>query len=433
MVGILSWFLLWVFSISTNLNSSSSGPDEALRMLVPTYIYEHHVLPNGYEPEVIYPTGNWSYAFYPQMLGAIVSAIMMSIVGIFNDSPTSLIYAARLTSVLFGAATVLIIGLSVRKALFGSKYAEVYSYVAMILLAFWPQFTFLSAYVNNDIVALLGVSLIIYASISGVKDGWAKKNSVLLGLGFTVCLLGYTNSYGFILGGAIFYLITILKQSLFTNRRAFIISLLFVISLPLVLAGPFFIRNAVIYQGDFLGLKTFKAQTTIWENANNRKVQSAYDGSIGNFVKNERYWALEQESFIGKFGYMSISPEDRLLWIYRLVVVVGIVGFMLFILKIIKSYRLSRYRDEFLLIFYVGLACGITFGLSVYYSLKIDAQPQGRYIIYILIPMLLAVTIGIKNLLDLLIPLRYKSLTLTLILTTYIVNSMIIFHRYLMV
>jgi len=430
------WFCLWAFNIVTNLTSASSGPDEQLRILVPTYIYEHHQLPTGYDPEVVYGTGNWSYAFYPQVLGALVSALFMSVVGIFSDTPQSLIFGARLSSVLFGTLTVIMIGLITRKLLAGRKYAEIYSYFAMALLAFWPQFTFLSSYINNDIVAMFGVSLIVYAAILGFKDRWNAKNTVALGVGFSVCLLGYTNSYGFVLFGALFFLITLIKQHLGASAKRAILLLILVCAVPLLISGPFFARNAIIYNGDFLGLATFKDQTNKWELANNRNAQATYreatGGDIVDFLRDRKYWQMQQDSFIAKFGYMTISPSYTLSLIYKIVVAIGVIGFVTMLANMFRKYRLTRFRSEILLGACIAMASLVTLGLSAYYSLKIDIQPQGRYVIYILIPILIATVLGMRFLFGKFIAVRYTVVLIAVITLAYILNSVLIFQKYIL-
>ena len=434
-LSVICWFSFWAFNITTNLASASSGPDEQLRILVPTFIYEHHQLPTGYDSEVIYNVGNWSYAFYPQVLGAVVSAIFMSIVGIFSNADSALVYGARLASVFFGVATVYITGLIVRKLLSGYKFAEIYSYMAMILLAFWPQFAFLSAYINNDIVALFGVSLILYAAVLGSKDKWNIKNGILMGIGFSVCLLGYTNSYGFILFGAVFFLVTLVKQNKDVGVRRSLLLLAVVCLIPILAAGPFYVRNALIYKGDFLGLTTFKSRTTEWELKNDRRVQTSYvqsgENDVLDLVRDDNYWQMQQESFIGKFGYMTISPSPKWVFIYKAIAVMGVVGFVLMLAGNFRKNRLGRYRNGMLFGIGVALACVVTLGLSTYYSLTIDIQPQGRYIIYIIVPLVLLSVLGIKYLIDKYLRGKYKVLFINLILTLYILNSVVIFGKYI--
>lgn len=64
-LGVIAvYYLIWAAGLKFNGN-----PDELMRYLVPKYIYNHGNLPTGYDKEAVYQLGNWSYAFYPQMLG----------------------------------------------------------------------------------------------------------------------------------------------------------------------------------------------------------------------------------------------------------------------------------------------------------------------------------------------------------------------------
>jgi len=434
-IGVFVWLSSWALHITTDLSSASSGPDEQLRMLIPDYIYEHHQLPTGYDQEAIYERGNWSYAFYPQMLGAIVSSIFMSLIGIFNTSTEALIFGARLSSVVFGTATVYVFGLIIRKLFDKRAHSEMYSYVAMIILAFWPQFSFLSSYINNDIVALFGVTLISYAVILGLRDKWNRTNSILLGFGFAVCLLGYTNSYGFVLVGTILFLITLLSQRSNLGTKKVVRSVLLVGIVPILIAGPFFVRNIVLYDGDVLGLATFKERTTEWERENNQRLQSTYTQATGggllSFAKDRKYWSLQRESFTGKFGYMTIEPRDGQLVAYGSLVGVGTLGLLLLCIRTLKNKELKRYKNEILFATFLIVGSVITFALSIYYTLKIDIQPQGRYIIYLLIPLLIAAVAGIRFLTSYVHSSVVRKIILGTIVLVYSVNSIIIFIEYI--
>lgn len=67
-------FMCWSFRITADLTNILAGPDGGMRYVLPNFIYEHGRLPTGYETQV---QGNWSYAFYPQLLGALMSACFL--------------------------------------------------------------------------------------------------------------------------------------------------------------------------------------------------------------------------------------------------------------------------------------------------------------------------------------------------------------------
>lgn len=400
LVTVFCWFMAWVFHVPPNLISAFSGPDENLRMLIPKYIAAHGTLPTGYDAEAIGPVGNWSYAFYPQLLGAIISAMFIKLASLFGVSGDGLIYAARLTSVLFGLVSVYCVGkiaetIAQYKRVRGVK---LFGLGAMALLAVWPQFAYLSAYVNNDIIAFAGVAIITFAVLKGVLMGWSRRAAFLLGAGATVCILGYTNAYGFVLMGGIVFLISafLLRKVQKGYRLKLLAS---VALLPLIIAAPFYIRNMVIYKGDATGVATFQARTAEWERANNRSVQSGYyeatHASLPHMVlKDTEGQELVAESFIGKFGYMHVGPELGQQWVFVIFLVVSCVTAAIFSAR--ELYRLfNDKRQNYIaatVMVYFAISSLITLGLSIYYSYAIDFQPQGRYIIYLLVPMIAAWT-----------------------------------------
>jgi hypothetical protein len=369
----------------------------------------------------------------------------MSIASIFNSSPDTLVYAARMASVLFGTIAVLFIGRSVEKIFQKDKNAKIYAYVAMILLAAWPQVAFLASYVNNDIVGLCGVSILAYACISGYKDRWNLKNASYLSAGLIICLLGYTNSYGFVLFGAVFFMLSLWWQHKSKKQALKIVSI--VVLLVTFLAGPFFARNMILYNGDVFGVNTFQKRTLAWEAENGIGVQHSYKEmtnlGIVDLALSEGYLRTMTESAVARFGKMTVSPGNKYIYVYRAFVVVGIAGClfaaMLLLYRIIRhSKGLSslfvgalKSRERILLIACV-LAAGVTtIALSLYYSYTIDYQAQGRYIIYIIIPIIIASVWGFKFLIGEIITEKYRATIGSLLLSVYVLASLLIYYKYI--
>lgn len=419
--------------------SPNSSPDEGMRILIPQYMYENHSLPTGYEPSVIYGVGYWSYAFYPQFLGSIISAFCMFVFSAFTHEPNTLIFAARLSSVLFGVITVCFFGKTIELLFKHQKHKQLYAYIGMLLMAFWPQVAFLSGYVNNDIVGLAGVSIIVYACMSAFRDSWRISNAALLGIGMTVCLLGYINSCGFVLFAGMYFVITLYAQ--LRNQSFKKIAALFAVTavIPLVLAGPFYLRNAHIHNGDFLGMKTFKQRTASWEQIYKIDLQRNYQDVIGggmkSFVLNRSYKKQQFNSFIATFGAMNIVPKPAYTNIFKGVVLISLFG----VVMVGVRYVRAAFREGVSTVctsaaFKVGvflLGSSITtIALSVYYTLRIDYQPQGRYVIYIVVPMLMAFLYGIHYIISKIIAEKYQKLAILTLIALYICNSVVIFTTY---
>lgn len=382
--------------------------------------------------------GNWSYGFYPQFLGAIVSAIFMSVVSLFKDSPHALLFGARMASVLFATLAVFFVGKSIGKIFEKKKDRYVYAYSAALLFAMWPQVAFLAGYVNNDVVALCGVSMIIYASILGYKDKWNVKNSALLGGGFVMCLLGYSNSYGFVLFGSLYFMGTLLWRE--KNNKKTVAKLAgIVFAICLIVAGPFFLRNGIIYGGDILGMRTFKQEQTKWENEYHVKMQRNYTEVTGRglngLLVDDQYRKTQADSFIAKFGAMSISPSDTGMMVYKVLMCVGIIGFawMFFDYLHQKKKVLSKnIKQKILFTVFVLASCVTTVALSLYYTLRVDYQPQGRYVIYIIIPLIIYGLYAVRFVLDKLIVTRYRSAVFMVFVVLYAANTVEMFHDLIM-
>src|SRR3989344_270476 len=438
------WFFCWVLYISTIPSSLFGGPDEGLRYLVPKFIFENGRLPTGYDTATIHSMGNWSYAFYPQFLGSLVSAFFILVVSIFNHTPEGLIYAARMASVVFGVITVLFVGKSVEKVFKGNKNAKVFSFLAMGFVAAWPQLAFLSAYTNNDIVALSGVSVIVYACIAGYKDHWNATNVSILAIGMVICLLGYVNSYGFVLFGGLFFLVSLWWQA---DEKKYPLKLVgLATGIVLISTGPLFIRNAVIYQGDVFGISSFREETLKWESQTGRDAQKSYTDISGHgllrLIGDEGYRQAQLDSAIARFGKMTVAPEDKYMNVYRSFAIIGVIGFLWMLLdglaRSIRSHRrlkdlkimIVRHKTIILLIACILASCLTTLALSLYYSLMIDFQPQGRYIICLLVPLVIVSVSGFYYLIEKIIVRKYQLPTIVLLAICYLLTTLIVFYKY---
>lgn len=439
--SVAVWFFGWAVLISTAPSSLSGGPDEGMRYLIPRFIYENGALPTGYDAATIHSMGNWSYAFYPQFLGPIISAMFMSVVSVFNSSSDALIYAARMTSVLFGVLAIYFVGRSAEVLFKGNKNAKLISFATMLLFAMWPQVAFLSGYVNNDIIALCGVSIIVFACISGYKEKWGAKNTSILAFGFVVCLLSYSNSYGFVLFGGLFFLVSLYWQMSLRRQTFKLIGV--VAAITLLFAGPFFIRNAVVYQGDAMGMSSFRERTLEWESETGLEAQKSYGeltgGGLMDLLTDKNYVTTQLESSVARFGKMRIAPLEQYINVYRTFIQIGIAGCLLALVKggvrymrQDKSLRvaLSKMKYGHMLAVCLLAACMTTVALSIYYTLTIDYQPQGRYIIYLLVPLVLATVYGVCFLLKEIITKKYRLPVAIVGAVIYFLTSISIYYEY---
>ncbi|WP_411348088.1 phospholipid carrier-dependent glycosyltransferase [Paenibacillus sp. WLX2291] len=323
-------FSVWAYHIPFN-----NAPDELMRYQIPQFIFNHGKLPTGYDPEVIYWLGNWSYAFYPQFLGSIFSALFMGIMSIIKNSDHALLFAARLTSVLFGMIAILFTGKSIELITKSKKF----SILGMVFMAFLPQFTFLSSYVNNDIIAVSGASIVVFSMIKAYQNQWNIKNSICLALGFIICGLGYSNSYGFILMGGLFFIISnILNFKMNrTTLKQIITNFSVVFILTAVVTFPFFIRNYMLYS-DFLGMNTFRKEYLRWLAEGGQVLQQPYKGDLFKLLFDNQARETVIHSFIGQFGYMNVIMSESYYDFYLYLGIVGVISVIFnYICKIFKK------------------------------------------------------------------------------------------------
>lgn len=381
-------YLTWAYFIDMG-----NAPDEMMRYQIPQFIFKHDKLPTGYDEEVVYSMGNWSYAFYPQFLGAILSTLFMKIVSIFNSSEQALLFGARLTSVCFGLFTVYFTGKTVYLL---TKRSKVAMLLSMVLIAFYPQFIFLSAYVNNDIIAVCGSSIIIYAMVLGMQQLWNRRSILFLSFGMIICALGYLNSYGFILIGGLYFILSsyfAIKSGKSTISKFFYNSIV-IFLLVGICVFPFFIRNYLLYD-DFLGMRTFHNEYLRWLNNGGAILQHPYrdHGTLLHLLTKDNVTLLY--SFIGLFGHMTVLMRPFEYLYYIVIFMSGLFGaIIVFISKRRKKADLNI-KKENLFIIMIVLGIFITLSLQVYYSYTIDYQPQGRYIMSVLPPLVIGTSLGL--------------------------------------
>ena len=420
-----SLYVFWACLINIGTHDMvRNAPDEGMRILLPQFIYNYGHLPTGFDVETQLFLFRWSYAFYPQWLGALTSAGFMHFISFFRDTPRALLVAARLGSVFYGMLSVIFINRTLRVITGNVKV----SILGMSLIAFWPQFAFLSSYVNNDIVAVAGVSIMCYSIALSLKNGWSLKASIFLAIGMSVCLLAYLNSYGYVLAFGIYFLISNLwerKKESF-SMKSFSINFLTVFFLVICIAGPFFIRNIVIYDGDVFGFNSFRQEELAWGAeegldwalkhskewsdyierewsvdvlnewlSHHRLTMSegrvihdnVFDGNLGDMLFRSMFVSLTINSYIGVFGLLYVTISEALLRVYKVLMLLPLVG--LFAIK-----KLNIRKKLFLITSVIGTL--IALGLHTYYSLEVGFQPQGRYIIGTLPLLVLGISLTIN-------------------------------------
>lgn len=374
---LLYMVILLFWSLSQSFDSS---PDEKMRYVMPKYIYDNGTLPRADDPTIVDEKYGHSYAGRP-VLSYLISVVCMDVVSVFDSSEWALLMAARFGSVLCG------IGFAITCFLIADEMFEEerLKWAFVLMTCLWPQCAFMFTYVNCDALALFSVALIILFWIKGLKEKWSIRSCVGLGIAIGIGMQSYYNMYGFVLVSVILYFWSQINKNKKTDWKKILGHGLIIAGIVLALAGWFFVRNAILYDGDFLGNRITLEMGNKYGAYGATPSDQSYN-AINRFktVDGCVNWVLlSAKSFIGCFGYMSISLKWWMYAIYIIEIVVCLGAWIL---------NEKEYKDNKLAISLL-IASLITFALDVYYN-TLDYQPQGRYLLPTLIPFTLLMIKG---------------------------------------
>ena len=113
----------------------------------------------------------------------------------------------------------------------------------------------------------------------------------------------------------------------------------------------------------------------------------------------EEEWLQQTvESFIAIYGGMEIRMPLYTYAIFLLLFLVGAIGYLVKLFK--KGYLKSMDSNRKILFVAFIFNILLPIALSLYYSYCSDFQPQGRYIMPMLIPFMCFITFGIENVIE---------------------------------
>lgn len=391
LVCLFCYYFIWTISQPFN-----SCPDEGMKWDICKYIFENNKLPKGDEQAIRNPIWGISYAFQP-ILTYMIGAGFMKVASIFTMDKFSLVVAARLVSTVSMTLSIYFV-IKIADKLFKDK--EIYKILFVVFIAFQPITAFLASYINNDSTAVLATTMIIYLWILGLESNWKTKHCVLLGLAIGFCALTYYNAYGYILCSIILCLVSVTSNKMKAKdvwQKILIVGLI-----AITFAGWWFVRNAILYNGDFLGIN---AQNECGDKYALHDYKPSTRLTLQKEGKSLIYMIVEKEwlnttavSFIGIFGYHTIMMSTKIYYCYLAIWVIGAIG-CLINFKELFMYKKEE-KNKYLLNYIFVASIIIPVLLSMYYSYASDYQPQGRYIMGIIVPFTYFLVKGIETLLE---------------------------------
>lgn len=392
-------------------------PDEINRFKVVNYICNHGRLPHGADPEIILAGYGGSYAFQP-ILTYIIQGFLLRFLRLFTSDGYVLLLAARMVNVIFGVLMAYFVRCIAKEA-WKNPYIQ---WVFTIMVVFLPQNIFIHSYVNTDSMAMLAVAMIFYVLLRAQRTDYDRTDCILLAVGIILCAMSYYNAYGIILAAILLFALNYIHigagggteegqrhKGLWIEWKPLLQKGCFISVLVLVGISWWFIRNAVLYDGDIIAMNARKecAINTAVEEYNplTRFTYQNSDISLREMLFDTGYLTVLRDSFIAMFGPM-IIPTHGLIYIFykRFWIFAGIAAVLPLQWLWQKKEPQGRTGRKQQILFYGGMVmfCVITIALSIYYSYTWDFQPQGRYILPVLIPLMYLVTLGVDKLCHLL-------------------------------
>lgn len=237
----------------------------------------------------------------------------------------------------------------------------------IILFTSLPQMTFIFTSVTNDVALVLFSSVVLFFMLS--RDISQRKEAFLLGAAYCLCIYSKQT--------ALTMMPVVIAAPLirFGNiKRARIASLLIFLSI-LIIVGPMYIRNHLIY-GDFLARQEIIDPAFYWWNIDKKSLLSYY--FLFEFPR------TVTTSFIGQFGFLGIYLPTVMYIVYLLILVAGILSeSIFFIFGLLRLWPVSQTKDHssdgalvaqstIMLSLIVLAVVGL-----VFYNTQVT-QPQGR-------------------------------------------------------
>ncbi len=397
LAAYLAGYLILVITLAA-AQPFGNPPDEGSRFLVPQYIYSRGTLPTGLEKEIRIRGYGFSYMLY-NAFPYIVMGLAMQAAGLFTVNPDALFLTARMVNVLAGlgmAYTVYLLG----GVLFRKERDQ---WLFRLAVTFQPMNLFIHSYVNTDSFCMLSTALIVYALVLQQRNGTKIRSCLILAAGVILCALSYYSAYGYILAAIALFILAFVKEKqdgagLFDGKNFLKYAGL---TAGLVAAGIgwWFIRQGIVLNGDFLGLRT-RAEMTAAYGAS--EVQQAntfagrgytFFGMIGEMISRQLPGKLAV-TLIAAYGALDIRPAAIFYILYMIVWGLGLAGCVMGRIRMRSAGDRRGWRWH---VFHGCMLFCVILPLLLYlqYCYATDYQEQGRYLLPALVPAMYFVTKGI--------------------------------------
>lgn len=300
-------------------------------------------------------------------------------------------FALRFLSVILGAGILLA---TYRLVLAIFPHNQFLPLAATAFVAVVPMHVAMTAAINNDALAELLASLILYLSIRTLQEGPTLRRALFSGLLLGLVLLTKTTVY--LLAASSIVMSTLWCQETSPHSSTSSLSkgryLLYGFALALLIAAPWFVRNAMVYGGlDILGWQRHDSIVT------GQLRTTELLAEIGPLSFAWRFIRTTFHSFWAQFGWMGVPVDSRMYLALALFTALLGVGFCLFIIRARHGQSgLTPVQSRALLL--MAIIALLSLFTYLAYNLKF-VQHQGRYLFTALGALSLGAALSLQELL----------------------------------
>ncbi len=291
-------------------------------------------------------------------------------------------HLVRLVSVLMGAVTV------VFTVLIGWKVFPDQPQIGLLagaLVAFNPQFLFISSAVNNDNLLNMLYTIGTWQLLRTLSRPEEKRQWVYIGLLIGASFLAKIN--GGLVIGAVAGLVLLYLAFERRSSKFFFEKLGIMVAFALLVSGWWFVRNQVLY-GDPLGYRVFNEVFAVVLRQTPLQWQDI-----------RKFLSVQFHSFWGKFGWMNVSSPYWLHLIYRGLTFAGLLGlgFQAFY-HVTGKRRVSS--EQLALSAWLAISAIAQEAYMVWVITRcIESCYQGRYLFAVIAPLMILLSWGLMGLL----------------------------------
>lgn len=310
-------------------------------------------------------------------------------------------HLARCLCVLMGAGTVLCT-YAVARRLFGWEWLAL---AAAAFNAFIPQFLFINASVNNDVLVSLLSALSLWLLVCIIQDGLSHGR--LTALGAVLGLAALTKLNGLILMPLTALVLLVLSWRR-GNKWAWLWWSVWTFAVAAGVCGWWYVRNWLLYRDPFGLQLMFAVMPARTQRPNLFELWRLF---IGVF-----------KSFWGVFGWFNVVMEESLYFVFAAVSSLAIIGLGWFLYtRLVQRLWGEVARVGLLLLWSTSFVIGL-FGWSQVSS------PQGR----MLFPAMPAIAILLVLGLTQWFPGRYRQMLIATLLVVLFCLAVIVPYRYIL-